>query len=113
LATKLFLVVILGPETLFFGDETRSRRLFCVEMLFFGDDTLSRRRFGAENSLFWRRDHFSSSLLDGEPTFLATTPLIVVAFGRRSHFFGDETFSSSFLCVNKYTNSRFSAFDCL
>ncbi|MEK0285304.1 hypothetical protein [Caldifermentibacillus hisashii] len=96
LASKLLLIVFLGPETPLFGDET-----------------LSRRHFEAENPLFWRRHPFSSSLLDGEPTFLATKPLIVVAFGRRTHFFGDETFSSSFLCVNKYTNSRFSAFDCL
>ncbi|MGG3856334.1 hypothetical protein ABET36_18555, partial [Caldifermentibacillus hisashii] len=72
LATKLVLVVILGPETLFFGDETRSRRLFCAEI-----------------STFWRRDSFSSSFLDGKPTFLATTPFLVVAFGRKTHFFGD------------------------
>ncbi|MCM3800029.1 hypothetical protein M4A92_15650 [Caldibacillus thermoamylovorans] len=43
LATKPFLVVVFGPETSFFGDET-----------------LSRRRFEAGNSFFWRRDSFSS-----------------------------------------------------
>ncbi|MEN0650789.1 hypothetical protein NSQ82_17565 [Caldifermentibacillus hisashii] len=74
LATKLVLVVFLRPK-----------------MLFFGDETLSRRRFCAENSLFWRRNSFSSSFLCGNLLFLATTPLLVVAFGRRTHFFGDET----------------------
>ncbi|WP_346200085.1 hypothetical protein NSQ96_15825 [Caldifermentibacillus hisashii] len=43
LATRPFLVVILSRETHFFGDETLSRHLF-----------------EAENSLFWRRDSFSS-----------------------------------------------------
>ncbi|MCB7076938.1 hypothetical protein LI012_08890 [Caldibacillus thermoamylovorans] len=28
---------------------------------FFGDETLSRHHFGVKNSLFWRRDSFSSS----------------------------------------------------
>ena len=166
LATKLVLVVFLRPKMLFFGDETLSRRRFCAEnslfwrrnsfsssflcgnLLFlatklvlvvffvrksplFSDDTLSRRRFWTENPLFWRRHPFSSSLLDGKLTFLATTPFLVVVFVRKTHFFGDDTpyrrhfcaeistfwrrdpFSSSFLCVNKYTNSRFSAFVCL
>ncbi|MCB5935221.1 hypothetical protein LI012_12420 [Caldibacillus thermoamylovorans] len=44
MATKPFLVVVLRRETSFFGDET-----------------LSRRHFWAGNSLFWRRNHFSSS----------------------------------------------------
>ncbi|MEK0287174.1 hypothetical protein NSS91_04380 [Caldifermentibacillus hisashii] len=44
LATRPFLVVVLRQETPFFGDET-----------------ISRRRFEARNSLFWRRDSFSSS----------------------------------------------------
>ncbi|WP_160289700.1 hypothetical protein, partial [Caldibacillus thermoamylovorans] len=44
LSTKLILVVVFGPETSFFGDET-----------------ISRRHFFAENSFFWRRDSFSSS----------------------------------------------------
>jgi len=96
LASKLLLIVFLGPETPLFGDET-----------------LSRRHFEAENTLFWRRDHFSSSLLGGKLHFLATKLVLVVIFVRKSPFFGDETFSSSFLCVKKYTNSRFSAFDCL
>ncbi|MCB7071750.1 hypothetical protein LIZ76_17760, partial [Caldibacillus sp. 210928-DFI.2.22] len=74
LATKLFLVAFLGPETLFFGDDTHSRRLFCTG-----------------TSTFWRRDPFSSSLLDGEPTFLATKPLLVVVFAPKTPFFGDET----------------------
>ncbi|MCB5934515.1 hypothetical protein LI012_06565 [Caldibacillus thermoamylovorans] len=44
LATRPFLVVVFGPETPFFGDET-----------------FSRRHFEAINALFWRRDPFSSS----------------------------------------------------
>ncbi|WP_346206567.1 hypothetical protein NSS89_16020 [Caldifermentibacillus hisashii] len=43
MATRLFLVVILSRKTHFFGDET-----------------LSRHHFKPENSLFWRRDSFSS-----------------------------------------------------
>ncbi|MEN0650788.1 hypothetical protein NSQ82_17560 [Caldifermentibacillus hisashii] len=90
--------------------------IFRLEMLFFGDDTHSRRLFGTGNAIFWRRHSFSSSFLCGNLHFLATTPVLVVAFGRRTHFFGDETpsrrhfcaenslfwrrhpFSSSFLC---------------
>ncbi|WP_396234340.1 hypothetical protein [Caldifermentibacillus hisashii] len=101
LATRLILVVVFGRKTHFFGDETHSRR-----------------RFWTENPLFWRRDPFSSSLLDGKPAFLATRPFLVVAFGRKTPFFGDDTlsrrrfetenaifwrrhpFSSSFLCGN-------------
>ncbi|MEK0285120.1 hypothetical protein [Caldifermentibacillus hisashii] len=44
MATRPNLVVILSRETPFFGDEP-----------------FSRRRFGVENSIFWRRDSFSSS----------------------------------------------------
>ncbi|MEN0650703.1 hypothetical protein NSQ82_17130 [Caldifermentibacillus hisashii] len=44
MATRPVLVVILSPETSLFGDET-----------------LSRRHFEPKNSLFWRRDPFSSS----------------------------------------------------
>ncbi|MCM3478817.1 hypothetical protein [Caldibacillus thermoamylovorans] len=32
LVTRPVLVVILGPETLFFGDDTLSRRRFCAEI---------------------------------------------------------------------------------
>ncbi|WP_368985760.1 hypothetical protein NST54_16805 [Caldifermentibacillus hisashii] len=87
--------------------------------------------FGRRTHFFWRRHPFSSSFCGGKLTFLATTPLLVVILWRKTSFFGDETrsrrrfetenaifwrrhpFSSSFLCVNKYTNSCFSAFDCL
>ena len=96
LVTRPVLVVILWRKTSFFGDETRSRR-----------------RFETENAIFWRRNSFSSSFLCGNLHFLATKLVLVVIFVRKSPFFGDETFSSSFLCVKKYTNSRFSAFDCL
>ncbi|WP_152032390.1 hypothetical protein [Caldibacillus thermoamylovorans] len=134
MATKLVLVVILGPETLFFGDETLSRRRFWVENSFFwrrhplsssflrrkllflattplivvffvrkthffGDKTLSRRRFVPETSTFWRRDPFSSSLLDGEPTFLATKPLLVVFFAPETLFFGDDTRPRRLFCA--------------
>ncbi|MEN0658736.1 hypothetical protein NSQ96_04590 [Caldifermentibacillus hisashii] len=44
MATSPILVVILRRETLFFGDEPRSRHHFWVE-----------------NIIFWRRDPFSSS----------------------------------------------------
>ncbi|MCB7069050.1 hypothetical protein LIZ76_03600 [Caldibacillus sp. 210928-DFI.2.22] len=45
MSTRSILVIILGRKTLFFGDETPSRRLFCVG-----------------NSTFWRRHPFSSPL---------------------------------------------------
>ncbi|WP_346200601.1 hypothetical protein NSQ96_04090 [Caldifermentibacillus hisashii] len=76
LATRLFLVVVLRRETPFFGDET-----------------FSRRRFEARNSLFWRRNPFSSSFLRGKLPFLATRPFLVVTFGQETPFFGDETLS--------------------
>ncbi|WP_368996669.1 hypothetical protein [Caldifermentibacillus hisashii] len=148
LATKLVLVVIFVRKSPFFGDETRSRRhfgagnaifwrrnsfsssflcgnlhflatrlilvvVFGRKTHFFSDDTLSRRRFWTENSLFWRRDPFSSPFWDRRRYFLATTLILVAFFAPEPPLFGDETFSSSFLCVNKYTNSCFSAFDCL
>ncbi|MEK6453250.1 hypothetical protein [Caldifermentibacillus hisashii] len=74
LSTKLILVVVFGPETSFFGDET-----------------LSRRRFEAGNSFFWRRDPFSSSFCGGEHSFLSTKLILVVVFGPETSFFGDET----------------------
>ncbi|MBU5344028.1 hypothetical protein [Caldifermentibacillus hisashii] len=118
MVTTPVLVVFLRRKTSFFGDETRSRRRFETENAifwrrdhfsssfldgklhflatklllvvtfgretpFFGDETLSRRLFEAENAIFWRREPFSSSLLDGEPTFLATKPLLVVVFVRK------------------------------
>ncbi|MEL3959244.1 hypothetical protein NST17_18985 [Caldifermentibacillus hisashii] len=43
LATRLILVVTFAWKTPLFGDETHSRRHFCME-----------------NSTFWRRDLFSS-----------------------------------------------------
>ncbi|MED3643610.1 hypothetical protein P5F75_09430 [Caldifermentibacillus hisashii] len=76
MVTRLFLVVIFWPETPFFGDET-----------------FSRRHFLAGNSIFWRRDSFSSSFLAGKCHFSATRSLLVVIFMRESPFFGDETTS--------------------
>ncbi|WP_346208280.1 hypothetical protein NSS91_05085 [Caldifermentibacillus hisashii] len=52
MATRPILVVILRRETLFFGDEPRSRR-----------------RFEAGNAQFWRRALFSS-------LFWAKNPLL-------------------------------------
>ncbi|MCB7078023.1 hypothetical protein LI012_14530 [Caldibacillus thermoamylovorans] len=52
MATRSVLVVFLSRETLIFGDETRSRRLFL-----------------AGNSFFWRRNPFSSSLWPGITIF--------------------------------------------
>ena len=126
LATRPLLVVVFVRKSPLFGDETRSRRRFETENAifwrrepfsssflrrnlhflvttpvlvvafgrkthFFGDETPSRRRFCAENSFFWRRNPFSSSFLCGKLTFLATTPFLVVTFGRETPFFGDET----------------------
>ncbi|WP_346206730.1 hypothetical protein NSS89_18620 [Caldifermentibacillus hisashii] len=62
-------------------------------MLIFGDETSSRRHFGVKNSLFWRRDSFSSSLLGEKLHFLATRPLLVVTFARETPLFSDETSS--------------------
>ncbi|MCB7077515.1 hypothetical protein LI012_11895 [Caldibacillus thermoamylovorans] len=74
LATRPLLVITFARETSFFGDETRSRRLFCTG-----------------NPLFWRRDPFSSSFLHGKLPFLATKPLLVTNFARNPPVFGDET----------------------
>ncbi|MEN0650713.1 hypothetical protein NSQ82_17180 [Caldifermentibacillus hisashii] len=76
MATRPFLVVILSRKTHFFGDEI-----------------LSRRHFKPENSLFWRRDPFSSSFFGRKLHFLATRLFLVVILSRKTHFFGDETFS--------------------
>ncbi len=52
-----------------------------------------RRYFWTGNSIFWRRDHFSSSLLRGKVHFLVTRPLLVVIFAWKTPFFGEETLS--------------------
>ncbi|WP_161522335.1 hypothetical protein [Caldibacillus thermoamylovorans] len=126
MATRPVLVVFLSRETLIFGDETRSRRLFLAgnsffwrrdpfsssffgwkltflatksflvvfftrKTSFFGDETRSRRLFEPGNSFFWRRDPFSSSFFGWKLTFLATRPVLVVFFTRKTSFFGDET----------------------
>ncbi|WP_161792915.1 hypothetical protein, partial [Caldibacillus thermoamylovorans] len=82
LATTPFLVVVFGRKTHFFGDETPSHRHFL-----------------AENSLFWRRHPFSSPFWDRKRYFLATTPVLVVVFGRKTHFFGDDTLSRRRFCA--------------
>ncbi|MEL3956191.1 hypothetical protein NST17_03045 [Caldifermentibacillus hisashii] len=77
-----FLVTIMKRKILIFADETLSRRLFCTG-----------------NSLFWRRDLFSSSFLHGKPHFLATRPFLVITFARETPFFGDETLSRRLFCT--------------
>ncbi|WP_368985966.1 hypothetical protein NST54_18310 [Caldifermentibacillus hisashii] len=74
LATTPFLVVVFVRKSPLFGDETLSRRLFCVG-----------------NSTFWRRDPFSSTFLRGKLHFLATTPVLVGILNRETLLFGDET----------------------
>ncbi|MEN0648106.1 hypothetical protein NSQ82_03510 [Caldifermentibacillus hisashii] len=64
MATRLFLVVILSRETPFFGDEAPSRR-----------------HFEPGNSLFWRRDLFSSPFLGEKVMFLATSRVLVAVLG--------------------------------
>ncbi|WP_368985965.1 hypothetical protein NST54_18305 [Caldifermentibacillus hisashii] len=82
LATTPVLVGILGRKTPFFGDDTRSRRLF-----------------EAKNSTFWRRHPFSSAFWGGKLLFLATTPVLVGILGRKTPFFGDETPSRRQFCA--------------
>ncbi|WP_152641910.1 hypothetical protein [Caldibacillus thermoamylovorans] len=69
LATRSVLVVFFWLETHFFGDETRSRRLF-----------------EPGNSFFWRRDPFSSSFFGWKLTFLATKPVLVIIMAENYHF---------------------------
>ncbi|MCB7068873.1 hypothetical protein LIZ76_02680 [Caldibacillus sp. 210928-DFI.2.22] len=61
MATSPVLVVVLRQETLFFGDETHSRRHFEVR-----------------NAQFWRRALFSSSFFGEKCSILATSPVLVV-----------------------------------
>ncbi|MCB7076937.1 hypothetical protein LI012_08885 [Caldibacillus thermoamylovorans] len=76
LATRLFLVAVLGWKTPLFGDETSSRHLFW-----------------AKNTIFWRRDLFSSTFLGEKLHFLATRLFLVVILSRKTPLFGDETSS--------------------
>ncbi|WP_346207730.1 hypothetical protein NSS91_17165 [Caldifermentibacillus hisashii] len=86
LATRPLLVVILSRETSFFGDEITSRR-----------------HFWAGNSIFWRRNHFSSSLLRKKLHFLVTRPFLVVIFWSETPLFGDETTSRRHFCAKNST----------
>ncbi|MCM3798323.1 hypothetical protein M4A92_06580 [Caldibacillus thermoamylovorans] len=65
MTTRLVLVTILGRETLFFDDET-----------------CSRRRFDLKNALFWRRASFSSPFWGEKHYFLATRIKLVTILGR-------------------------------
>ncbi|MCB5935850.1 hypothetical protein LI012_08255 [Caldibacillus thermoamylovorans] len=76
MATSLVLVTVLSRNTCYFDDEPRSRRLF-----------------KPKNSLFWRRDPFSSSFFGQNPHFLATRPFLVVNLRLETSLFGDETYS--------------------
>ena len=51
----------LGENLLLLGKGAVLVVFFRLEMLFFGDETRSRRLFCAEISTFWRRNSFSSS----------------------------------------------------
>ncbi|MEN0659474.1 hypothetical protein NST11_08810 [Caldifermentibacillus hisashii] len=57
MATNPVLVAILSRKTCYFDDEPRSRR-----------------HFEPKNSLFWRRDPFSSSFFAGTPIFWRRDP---------------------------------------
>jgi hypothetical protein len=46
-----------------------------------------------EIAIFWRRDPFSSPFFDGNRSFLATSPFLVVILWWKSLFFSDETLS--------------------
>ncbi|WP_346199869.1 hypothetical protein NSQ96_12115 [Caldifermentibacillus hisashii] len=74
MATRPVLVVVFGRKASFFGDEARSRR-----------------RFWTESFIFWRRDPFSSSFLDGKLHFLATRPNLVTVLKSKTPYFGDES----------------------
>ncbi|MEL4027939.1 hypothetical protein NST89_04825 [Caldifermentibacillus hisashii] len=65
----------------------------CRKTLYFGDETTSRRRFVPGNLTFWRRDPFSSPFLTVKPRFLATRSFLVVVLKRENYFFGGETTS--------------------
>ncbi|MEK0288446.1 hypothetical protein, partial [Caldifermentibacillus hisashii] len=76
----------------------------------FGDETTSRHLFWAKNTIFWRRDSFSSSLLGEKLHFLATRPLLVTLFGRKTPFFDDETTSRRHFCSGNSTFWRRDSF---
>ncbi|MEC5272443.1 hypothetical protein [Caldifermentibacillus hisashii] len=76
LATRLFLVIIFDRKTPFFGDEPESRH-----------------HFKPKNTIFWRRDHFSSSFLGRKLLFLATRLFLVTILRRKLLVFSDETLS--------------------
>ncbi|WP_156103284.1 hypothetical protein [Caldibacillus thermoamylovorans] len=84
MATTPFLVVILRRKNHFFDDEIHSRH-----------------HFGAKNSIFWRRDPFSSTFLRGKLHFLATTPVLVDFFAWETPLFGDETPFRRHFCAEK------------
>ncbi|MCB7077485.1 hypothetical protein LI012_11745, partial [Caldibacillus thermoamylovorans] len=74
MATRSFLVAVLGRKKLNFGGETQSRH-----------------RFWLRNACFWRRSPFSSPLLGEKYLFLATRSLLVAVLGRKKLNFDDET----------------------
>ncbi|WP_368996927.1 hypothetical protein [Caldifermentibacillus hisashii] len=74
MATRSFLVAVLGRKMLNFGGETQSRHHFWLR-----------------NACFWRRGPFSSPLLGEKCLFLATRSFLVAVLGRKMLNFGDET----------------------
>ncbi|WP_152641896.1 hypothetical protein [Caldibacillus thermoamylovorans] len=77
----------------------RGESIFADSSSIFTGKLFFRRRFWAGNSFFWRRDSFSSSFLGAKLLFLATRPVLVVIFDRKTPFFGDETFSRRRFCA--------------
>ncbi|MEN0647855.1 hypothetical protein NSQ82_02170 [Caldifermentibacillus hisashii] len=73
MATRSFLVAVLGRKKLNFGDETQSRHHFWLR-----------------NACFWRRGPFSSPLLGEKVSFLTTRLDLVTVFGLEMLNFGDE-----------------------
>ncbi|MEN0650679.1 hypothetical protein NSQ82_16990 [Caldifermentibacillus hisashii] len=83
----------MGEKLLFWATRTFLVTIFSRETLFIGDEAHSRRHFQPENSLFWRRSPFSSSLLGEKLLFWATRPFLVAIFSRETPFFDDEIHS--------------------
>ncbi|MEN0658228.1 hypothetical protein NST11_02195 [Caldifermentibacillus hisashii] len=74
MATRSFLVTVLGRKMLNFGGETQSRHHFWLR-----------------NACFWRRGPFSSPLLGEKCLFLATRSFLVAVLGRKMLNFCGET----------------------
>ncbi|MEN0658227.1 hypothetical protein NST11_02190 [Caldifermentibacillus hisashii] len=76
MATRPFLVVVLGRKKLNFGGETQSRHHFWLR-----------------NACFWRRDPFSSPFWVEKSLIFVAKPNLVTVFGLGMLNFGDEILS--------------------